>query len=163
MDAGYLQRSVRAGLPVRRLSCFLYFVGLMLALMWLGRILPALRNGTTPQGLEHYGTLVIQVLDLAFVVPAMFLGGTLLWARKPGGYMLAAILLIKGLSMGTACTAMIIGQLLAGEQVSLAEMVIFPLINLGVIYMLYLLFRSIREPISTKPVGRDRTISPRNS
>ncbi|WP_438445837.1 hypothetical protein [Gorillibacterium sp. sgz5001074] len=144
-DSKLLQRSIRPGLPVKRIAGFLYVVGGALGLMWLGRILPSLRDGSVPIGLEHYTTLVIQVLDLAFVVPALFLGGTLLIRREPSGYMLATILLIKGLSMATACTAMIIGQERAGETVSLAEKIVFPSINLVLIYMLVLLFLHIRE------------------
>ena len=42
---------------------FDFFVGFMLLLMWLGRIIS---NKTM---IEHYTTLPIQVMDLAFVVP----------------------------------------------------------------------------------------------
>ncbi len=41
--------------------------------MWLGLIVPPLREGQAPQGLESTTTLVIQVLDLGIIMPIAFL------------------------------------------------------------------------------------------
>jgi hypothetical protein len=97
----------------------------MIGFMWLGRIAPSLINGTSPEGLEHYTTLVIQTLDLGFIVPAAMLSGVLLIKRKPFGYLLSSIIIIKGVTLLTAIIAMAIRMLFAGVKVSFIELILF--------------------------------------
>lgn len=130
-------------LPVKFLGGFLIFMGTAIGLMWLGRILPSLINGTSPVGLEHYSTLPIQALDLGFIVPTAIMSGILLIKRKPFGYLLSSVITIKGITMLSAITAMIIGQLLAGVTVSLAEIIIFPLFNLIIIFCLFIIMKNV--------------------
>lgn len=142
-------------LPVKRLGGFLVFFGILLGMLWLGRIVPPLINGTLPIGLEHYATLVIQALDLGFVVPIAIVSGILVLKRKAFGYLLSSVICIKSITLASAVTAMLIGQLLAGIEVSLAELLIFPIVNLGIIYCIFLILKNIREPKSglIKTVG----------
>ncbi len=133
-------------MPVRFLSGFLFFLAAVLGLMWLGMIVPPLLKGTVPPPLEHYTTLVVQAMDLGFVVPTAILGGVLLLKRKPFGYLLTSVMIIKGLSMGTALTAMIIGQLLAGVTISFAVIVLFPAVNLLMVYCMFIVMKNIKEP-----------------
>lgn len=132
-------------LPVRFVGGFLIFFAIMIALMWVGRIVPPLLNGTVPLGLEHYSTLVIQALDLGFVAPAAILSGILVIKRRPFGYLLASVITVKGITMGTALTAMIIGQVIAGVRISAAEMLMFPIFNIVVIFCLYLIMKNMKE------------------
>ena len=64
--------------------------------------------------------------------------------------LLASIMCVKGLTMLTALTAMVIGQLLSGVQVTPAEMILFPAFNLIVIVVLVLLMKIIKETVSEK-------------
>lgn len=132
-------------LPRRAISGLLFAIGGFLLLAWLGRILPALLNGTPPFGLESYATLVIQVLDLGLIVPLAFVSGVLLLKQRPYGYLLAAVALTKGFTMGTAVAAMAFGQVLAGVPVSPAELAIFPALALVNVAMTYLLLRNVVE------------------
>ncbi len=52
--------------------------------------------------------------------------------------------------MLTAITAMIIGQISSGVDVSITEIVIFPLFNLKVIYCMFLIMKNIKERGSQK-------------
>lgn len=116
---------------------FLLFTGFMLLVMWLGRIGPALINNQVPVGLESYSTLVIQVFDLAFIVPLSFLSAYLLANNNAWGYLLSAILLLKGIALFTAVSAMGIMQLLLDEGGNIIEIGIFiglTLISFLVIY-----------------------------
>lgn len=130
--------------PARRISGFLFFLGGSLCLMWFGRVLPPLWNGGVPAGLEHYSSMVIQTLDLALVVPTAILSGVLLLRKTAAGYLLASVLIMKGLSIGTACTAMIIAMLYAGETVSMVEMIIFPIVNVFLFYFMFVLMKHVR-------------------
>jgi len=82
----------------------------MYTMMWLGRIVPPLITGTPPFGLESYTTLVIQILDLGVVIPVTFLSAVLLLRKQPWGYLLSAVMCIKGMTMLTAISAMVVGQ-----------------------------------------------------
>ncbi|WP_318508964.1 hypothetical protein [Bacillus sp. T3] len=118
--------------------------------MWLGRIIPPLFNGEPTLGLEHYTTLVIQGIDLGIIVPVSMLGAVLLLKRKPFGFLLTSVLMVKMITLLSALTAMIIGQAIAGVEMSAAEMTIFPVFNLLAIYTLFLIMKNIREPIITR-------------
>ncbi|HEX8983163.1 MAG TPA: hypothetical protein VF792_10365 [Ktedonobacterales bacterium] len=104
-------------------------IGVMLALLWLGRIVPALVAGSTPPGLESYSTLFVQAGDLSLVVPLAILTGALLLRRQPVSYLLAGVILIKGATLGLALMAMIATMALAGVQIVLLEVVFFGLVT----------------------------------
>lgn len=72
----------------------------------------------------------------------------LLWKEQPWGYALSAVVLIKGLTMGAALIAMIIGLILAGVPVSPVEIIMFSGIALAALIFTLTLFRNIHEPIA---------------
>jgi hypothetical protein len=146
LDPRILQQSFNAKLPVRTIAGFLIFIAAVIGLMWVGRIEPSFVGSAVPIGLEHYSTLVIQALDLGFVVPAAILSGLLLLQRRPLGLLLSSILCVKAVTMLTALTAMIIGQMVAGVSMEAAEIILFPAFNLAGIGILVLIFKHIQEP-----------------
>jgi len=135
-------------LPVRFLGGFQIFFAIALFLLWMKKIIPTITNGTVPEGLEHYTTLVIQGLDLGFLVPIALLSGLMIIKRKPLGYLLSSVIIMKGFTMGAALTAMIIGQYLAGVSMSIVEIIMFPVISLVICYCLVLLLKNI----NSKPI-----------
>lgn len=132
-------------LPVKFIGGFQIFFALVLSMLWLGMIVPTITKGTVPTQLEHYTTLVIQGMDLGFIVPLAFISGVLLLKRENFGYLLSSVIIMKGLTMGTSLTAMIIGQAAAGIQMSLLEMALFPTFNLIIILCLILLLKNIND------------------
>ncbi|AIQ58945.1 hypothetical protein PBOR_19955 [Paenibacillus borealis] len=141
-----VERFFKHSLPARSIGFFLLFIAFMVMMLWLGRIANSIRQGTAPEGLEHYSTLVIQALDLAIVVPLTAITGVLLIRRRSYGYLLASVVIVKAAAMLTAITAMIIGMLRAGVSVSTVELVVFPVFNLGVVVCLYLVLSNVQEP-----------------
>jgi len=133
-------------LPVKFVGGLLISIGTIFGLMWLGTVAPSIISGTAPATLEQYTTLVIQAMDLAFVVPTAFLAGILLIKRKPFGYLLSSVVTVKGITMLTALTAMVINQMLVGVEVSIAILILIPALNLIIIYSLYLIMKNIKEP-----------------
>ncbi|MFL0269087.1 hypothetical protein [Candidatus Clostridium radicumherbarum] len=146
-DMESLKISFNEKLPVRLLGSFFIFLGTAIGLMWLGRIVPSLINGSEPVGIEQYTTLPIQALDLGFIVPTAIISGVLTIKRETFGYLLSSVITVKCITMLTAITAMIIGQSLAGVKLSFAEIIIFPAANLIVIYLLTLIIKNVKEPI----------------
>ena len=134
-------------LPVILIGGVLIFMSIAVGMMWLGIILPALKQGTFPKLLEQYSTFTIQVLDLGFVVPTTILAGILLIKRKSFGYLLAAVISIKEVTLLTAIIAMIIGQIHSGVYVPLVQILMFTIFNLLLIYFIILIMRNIDEKI----------------
>lgn len=78
-----------------------------------------------PAALENTTTRVIQAMDLALVAPLAILAGILLLRRSAGGYLLASVAVLKGLTMSLAVSAMAINMALAGVPESLGIMIPF--------------------------------------
>jgi hypothetical protein len=144
-DIQNLSSHFNENLPVKFIGGFLIFTATAIGMMWLGIIIPPLTNGTLPSSLEHYTTLVIQAMDLGFVVPTAIISGILLIKRKAFGYLLASVVIIKASTMLTAISVMIIEQAYAGVQMGLVALVMFPVFNLLTIYCLVLILRNIKE------------------
>jgi hypothetical protein len=144
-DMSTLPGYFRQQLPVKWIGGFLLFVSFIFAMMWLGKIVPSLLSDAPPAGLEHYTTLVIQALDLGFVIPVGILAGIFLIKRTAFGYLLSSIMIIKDITLITALTMMIILQMIAGIKVSVGLLVLVVLINLLVIFCLAVLMKNVDE------------------
>jgi len=131
--------------PRRGVATFMIILAGFLTMAWLSRIVPATIAGTPPFGLESYTTLVIQGLDLGIIVPVSALTAVLLWRSQPWGYTLASVVLIKGLTMGAALIAMIVGQVLGGHEISLVEIIMFSGIAIAALVFSLMMFRSVQE------------------
>jgi hypothetical protein len=147
VDINNLSSAFNKKLPVKFLGGFQIFFAVALCLLWLGKIIPTITNGTVPLGLEHYTTLVIQGLDLGFIVPVALLSGVLLIKRKPFGYLISSVIIMKGFTMGAALTAMIIGQYLAGVAMGMIEIIMFPIFSLIIFYCMILLLKNIDDKV----------------
>lgn len=145
IDIPTLPKHFSSGLPRRTIAIFLFVVGSFLLLAWLGRIVPALLANQPPLGLESYTTLIIQALDLGLVMPIAFLSGILLWKKSAWGYLLSSIVLIKGVTLALAVSAMAVNMILAGVQVSTGELIMFPSIAIVSGGMTVVLLRNITE------------------
>lgn len=141
-------------LPTKLIAGFMALISLMLLFLWMERIIPSLDGHTAPFGLEHYTTLVIQALDLSLIIPLGFVAAVLMWRKQPWGYMLSAIMMIKGLTLLLAICAMIVAQLMADVPVAAVEMVVFPLFTLIDLALVVLLFRGIRPAKSQVELSR---------
>lgn len=145
VDISTLKSYFNPKLPVRFLGGFQIFFGTALAMLWLKKIIPTIIDGTVPVGLEHYTTLVVQGLDLGFVVPVALLSGCLLMKRKPLGYLLSSVVIMKGFTMGAALSAMIISQYLAGVSMEIVEIIMFPMFSFIILCCMVLLLKNINN------------------
>lgn len=134
--------------PIKALAIFLAIVGVALLFMWMGRIIPALLNGKAPYGLEHYSTLVIQSLDLGFIIPASFVTAYFLHKKKKWGYLLSAVLVMKMLTMAAAVSAMGINMKLHHVEMGIADLVVFPIIVVINILFLGRMLGTIKTAVS---------------
>jgi len=151
IDAPFLEKRLSPRFPRRFLGFFQIILGVLLLLMWLGRIAPSMKGDIPPAGLEIYTTLVIQAMDLGIVVPAAFISGMLLLKRKPLGTVLSGVLLMKFFTMGLALDAMMIMMVRAGVTLSTAETAVFVTITAVGLLATGLMFFSVRKADSPDP------------
>ncbi len=145
IDLAELKKRVSNRLPRKSIAGFMLFVGVLLIVLWLGRILPSLIEGAIPYGLEHYTTLVIQAMDLGLVVPVAILAAILLLKAEAWGYLLSSVVLIKGFTLLLAIDAMIVNMLRHGIDISLVEAMVFPLLTLVNAWLVAVLLKNISE------------------
>jgi hypothetical protein len=137
-----LQKHFKQTLPRKYIGGFLLFLGTGICVMWLGRIIPSFNNNSVA-GLEHYTSLVIQALDIGFIVPVAILSGILLITNSSLGYLLAPIIIIKGTTLLLAIVMMLLFMINAGVTVSIIEIIMFPLFTVICIYNLYLVMKNM--------------------
>jgi hypothetical protein len=130
VDASRLQDHFSKRFARRWVGWALVCFGALLAVMWLGRIVPSLLRGRTPPGLESYTTLFVQAGDLGVVIPTAILAGILLVRGRAFGYLLGAVMLVQASAFGLALLAMIGSMTAAGVEVVPVEVVVFSVLTL---------------------------------
>jgi hypothetical protein len=106
-DADAVAARVSAHAPIRVAGAFLMALPTGLGLLWVAMIIAHLAAGATPNRVNQ----VVWPMDLIVAFPAMFWGGLWLWRRQPLGYLVAAVLLIKGGLLGVT---LVVNTWLAG-------------------------------------------------
>ena len=76
-------------------SIYFFFIAIAFLGLWLSAIIPDLRSTAVPPSLVETGlrTNPVHVLDLAVLLPGIFITGILLWRRHPLGIALAPVVL----------------------------------------------------------------------
>ncbi|MDR2043272.1 MAG: hypothetical protein LBQ15_02695 [Clostridium sp.] len=128
-------------LPRRYLGVSNIIFALLIGMNWLSRLIPA----ETATYLEHYTTLPIQAMDLGLLLPTIIFTAIMLMRKQPWGYLLTPIVTFKGLTLLIALDAMIVFMVMHGVEVSIADLVIFPLYTLVVGFNFYLIQKGLNR------------------
>jgi hypothetical protein len=98
VDAEAIARRFGASTPVRWIGGYLLLIAAFLGVLWTAQSLAFVVTGQPPESLVASGhvTEIVFALDLALLVPAMILAGVWVWQRRAWGYVLAAMMLVKG-------------------------------------------------------------------
>jgi len=133
--------------PVKAVSIFLAVLVLSFYFVWLGEIVPALITGDVPQSVTdcELPTNAVQVLDMAWMLPAMGLTAVWLWQKRAIGYTLAGILLTFVLLLGLALISMIVFLKRYNQPVAIEQMALFSIITLVSLGMLIWYLKELRE------------------
>ena len=95
LDAHQVAATFRQTVPVRAIGGSLIVIGIGLAFVWMAMWAAYVFTGRpTPVGPDAFR--LVAALDLSLMVPALTVGGVLLWQRTPWGYLIAAIASIQG-------------------------------------------------------------------
>ncbi len=114
--------------PVKTVSLFLAIVAALFYLIWLSSSVPAVLSGQPAQDVVESGTPTnfIHVLDMAWILPALFITAYKLWRREAVGFALA----------GAALAFMaLLALAILGMAVALVISSLPPVIPLAVIFV----------------------------
>jgi hypothetical protein len=108
VDVKAISRTFKARTPVKWISGFMLFIAVALGGMWIGQWLAFVASGQVPAAILASGstTSIVFALDLSLIVPGMALGAIWLWQRRPWGYVLGAVMILKGVTYTLALIAM---------------------------------------------------------
>lgn len=131
VKAGFTERT-----PVKAVSLYLSVIAGLFYLLWLSEALPATLSGNPPQSLVDAGTPTnfVQVLDMAWLLPAVAITAVSLWRKQPLGYTLAGALLAHNVLLTLAILSMVVFMVRAGQPVVIPQVVIYGVlfaINIG--------------------------------
>ncbi|HET7400058.1 MAG TPA: hypothetical protein VFJ94_16195 [Intrasporangium sp.] len=112
------------GVAPRRATAWLMVCsGLVTAVVWLGPLVGAAVSGRPPALLDHYTTMVTDVLDLALITPATLLAAWWLLRRRAEGYVLAVPLLALLVALLPMIASQTAFQVAAGVSFTPGEIV----------------------------------------
>lgn len=143
-----LPHHVTGGFPRRGMAAFCGAIALLLVGMWVPMV-AAVLGGQLEDNLNGQTTLVVQALDLGIVVPLAIVTAVLVWRRRPLGYLLATVLVVKGLAMAVAISAMVA---LAGRvegQLEVGSLAIFLAIAVVCAALIRAMYGAITEEVTS--------------
>jgi hypothetical protein len=129
--------------PVKWISIFLLFISLPLAMVELGMVMDFMLTGKTPAVPS-----LIFALDLSIVVPNTAVAAILIWKRKPWGFMLTAMMLVKAFTYGLGLSISTIIVALKADMDPLLPFYLF--ITVGGMVFLYIFLKTMRLQLRTK-------------
>jgi hypothetical protein len=129
LELDVLAAGVDGRFPRRAATVFGLFVAILLAGMWLPLIVRSFGQAVVPE-LDGATTLVVQAFDLGFLVPLGLFTAVTVWRRLPVGYVLAAVLVVKGAAMGAGIAAMLIVEAMVTDVLQIVPIALFALISL---------------------------------
>ena len=155
-DRAGIQTNFTARTPVKAVSLFLAVIAPLFYALWLSDAIPASLAGQPAQSLIDAGTPTnfVQVLDMAWLLPALVITAISLWRKQPIGYTLAGALLTYSVLLTLAVLAMVVFMVRAGQPVVIPQVVIFVVmlaVSSGLLigYLKSLKSSSILSPIAT--------------
>ncbi len=97
-NAKSFSEQFRPHTPVRWIAGYMLFIALGLSVVYLAQSIGFIFTGNLPSivTLSNHPTSIVFALDLTLLIPVLVLGAIWLWQRKPWGYILAGISLVKG-------------------------------------------------------------------
>ena len=116
VDAEQIRRNFNDRTPVKWISCFMLLIPVIIGGIEISQVVGYFSSGIVPTAITQTGhpTGVVYATDLGFLMPAIVVGAVLLWKRRPWGYVLGMIVMIKGVTYPLALVAMSLFSLKAG-------------------------------------------------
>jgi len=142
IKAGFTERT-----PVKAVSIYLAVTAALFYFLWLSEAVPASLTGNRPQSLIDAGTPTnfVQVLDMAWFLPATAITAVSLWRKQPIGYTLAGAILTFVVLLTLAILSMVVFMVRAGQPVVIPQVVIYGVLLIVSIGILFLYLKKLRS------------------
>lgn len=142
IKAGFTERT-----PVKAVSIYLAVTAALFYFLWLSEAVPASLTGNRPQSLIDAGTPTnfVQVLDMAWFLPATAITAVSLWRKQPIGYTLAGAILTFVVLLTLAILSMVVFMGRAGQPVVIPQVVIYGVLLIVSIGILFLYLNNLRS------------------
>lgn len=133
--------------PKKLVGIYLIIIAVIFYALWLKSIIPALINKTIPDDVANYDLLVnpVHVIDMAFALPSLVIGGILIMKGKNTGYLIASIALIFMMILTLALLGMVIMLLIRGISEDFTIATVFGILTITSLVVIVLLFKSIKR------------------
>lgn len=146
IKAGFTERT-----PVKAVSIYLAVTAALFYFLWLSEAVPASLTGNRPQSLIDAGTPTnfVQVLDMAWFLPATAITAVSLWRKQPIGYTLAGAILTFVVLLTLAILSMVVFMGRAGQPVVIPQVVIYGallIVSIGLLFWYLNNLRSSHNP-----------------
>jgi len=141
-----LAERVTSRFPARGMAVFSGVMALALVAMWSQRIAAGLSGDYETAMLLGQTTLVVQALDLGLIVPLCVFTAFAAWARRPIGYLLASVVVIKGVTMSGAILAMLVSALVVEGKPDLFGFAMFGTAFVATCLLAWRVYANVTEP-----------------
>jgi hypothetical protein len=143
IKAGFTEKT-----PVKAISIYLAVLAVLFYLLWLSEVVPALLRGEIPKSVQDNGTPTnsVQVLDMAWILPAFVITSFSLWRKRALGYTLAGVLLSYCVLLTLAILSMAVFMIRGGHPVAIAQVGIFGALFALSLGMLLWYMKGLKSP-----------------
>lgn len=130
-------------------GAYFLIISLLFYFLWLSEIVPSSIYNTLPQSLADTGLFTngVQVIDLALLLPGIFILGILLFQRSGLAYLLAPVVLTFFVLMNITIAVLVLVMDFRGIETSMSVMVLMALLD---VFSLGLLIWFVRDHVSDK-------------
>ena len=104
LDVEAMAADFASSAPVRWIGGYMIFTGGGLTVAWIGQWATFMLTGSTPS-LGQEGFRLVAAMDLSVMVPWFLIGAVLLLKRRPWGYVIGSIIIMKGATYTLVLTA----------------------------------------------------------
>jgi hypothetical protein len=151
VDVAALPERFGPHFPRKAMVAFGLYMAILLGGMWVPLIAGTLTATSVPQ---LYGgtTLVVQAFDLGVLVPLGLFTAVTVYRRLPVGYLLSAVVIVKGASIALGIVAMLVVEWLTTGEPQLPPIIIFGLTSIAGLAIAVRMYRAI----DTRPTAAIR-------
>jgi hypothetical protein len=154
MDVEEIRRGFSPGIPVRWISGYMLLTAASIGGLWIAMSLGFVVSGNVPEAIRQteHPTGIVFALDLTLLVPALVLGAVWLWHGRAWGYVIAAMLNVKGALYTLALTVASVTSARAGIPGAAAQIPIWACFTVAsTAACLALLINLKRKGVPTRP------------
>ncbi len=133
--------------PKKAIGIYLIFVAIVFYTLWLKSVIPALVNNSIPEDVANYNLLVnpVHVLDMAFALPSLIIGGILLMKGKSTGYLIAGLSLVFMMILTIALAGMVIMLVVRGISEDYTIASVFGVLTITSLVFTVLLLKNLKR------------------